>query len=92
MEKERAKEREGRGRERHTQTSSVLRMRNGKFICLGEPRSESICSSALGMLKYTILFCEINRPRELDYTLLMQLRHTTTESSVRQRQRQRETN
>ena len=69
----------GGGGERHTQTSSELRMHNGKLICLGEPRTESICFSALGMLKYTILFCEINRPRELDYTLLMQLTHTTTE-------------
>ena len=51
-------------------------MHNGKLICLGELRTESICSSALEMLKYTILFYEINRLTELDYTLLMQLTHT----------------
>ena len=58
-------------------------MHNGKLICLGELRTESICSSALEMLKYTILFYEINRLTELDYTLLMQLTDTTTEQSVR---------
>ena len=51
-------------------------MHNGKLICLGELRTESICSSALEMLKYTILFYKINRLTELDYTLLMQLTHT----------------